>query len=122
MYAERNRALKKTLEQAFGRGKVSVRGHRGTARGWATVDISYAPRNRREAEELRGKVWELIRAAKVGIDTYGYDDPGSDYGHGSMLHINFDPYREKADCYGIDAWRQNLSAEDWDRVAAELRP
>ena len=31
--AIRNRAIKKTLETAFGRGRVTVRGSRGTAYG-----------------------------------------------------------------------------------------
>lgn len=117
--ATRNREIKKVLEQAFGKGKVRTRGSRGTAYGWVTVDIAHAPRNVREAQDLRAKVMQLLKAAKIEIGTYGYDDPGSDYGHGSTIHINFEPLREKADSYGPDAWRQNLSAEDWDRVNAE---
>jgi hypothetical protein len=114
--AERNRQIKKVLEQAFGRGNVTVR---GTAYGWVRVRIGYAPRNSREARELRLQVTALIAAAKIEIGTYGYDDPGSDYGHGSTINIDFAPWREKADAYGPEAWRQNLSAEEWDRVTAE---
>ena len=88
MYAERNREIKKLLTKAFG-CKVSVRGSRGTATGWVTVDIDYRPRTSAERDELRSKVWELFRAAKIEIGTYGYDDPGSDYGHGSKIHLNF---------------------------------
>jgi hypothetical protein len=121
-YAERNRALKTLLEQAFGKGKVSVKGHRGTAAGWATVKIAHAPRNQREAQELRAQVWKLIGAGKVKIPTYGYDDPGSDYGHGNCLHIHFEPSRERADAWGDNAWRHHLSAADWDALQARDEP
>ena|SRR5260221_8413264 len=94
--AERNRAIKKVLEQAFGRGKVTVRGSRGTAYGWVRVHIAYSPRNRRESQELRSQVSQLIKAARIVIDTYGYDDPGSDYGFGSKINVDFDPCREQA--------------------------
>lgn len=89
MSAERNRKIKQVLTQAFGTGNVSVRGHRGTASGWVTVDIAYAPKDREELEELKAKVWELFKAANITIGTYGYDDPGSDYGFGSTMHLNF---------------------------------
>jgi hypothetical protein len=117
--ATRNRNLKKVLEQAFGRGKVTVRGSRGTAYGWVRVQIAYAPRNNREATELRTQVNALIKAAKIEIGTYGYDDPGSDYGHGSMINISFDRCREQADPWGNEAWRHNLSAADWDKLQQE---
>jgi hypothetical protein len=93
-YAERNRAIKKALETAFGRGKVTVKGSRGTASGWVTVDIAYAPRDRNELDELKAKVWQIFRASKIEIGTYGYDDPGSDYGHGSTIHLNFEQCRD----------------------------
>jgi hypothetical protein len=114
--ATRNRNLKKVLEQAFGRGKVTVRGSRGTAYGWVRVHIAYAPRNNRETTELRAQVNALIKAAKIEIGTYGYNDPGSDYGHGSMININFDDCREQADAWGDEAWRHRLSAADWDKT------
>jgi len=88
--AERNRALKALLSKAFAPHKVTVKGSRGTAYGWVTIKISYAPKTRDEQRELEAKVWELIRTAKIEIGTYGYDDPGSDYGHGSTMHLNFD--------------------------------
>ena len=87
--ATRNRLIKKVLTEAFGKGKVRVRGSRGTAYGWVTVDIDYAPRTHEEARELTAKVWQLFDAAKIEIGTYGYDDPGSDYGFGRTIHINF---------------------------------
>lgn len=117
--AERNRALKSIMAKAFAPHKVSVRGSRGTAYGWVSLHIAYAPRNRREAEELRAKVWKVIRAAKIEIGTYGYDDPGSDYGHGSTIHIDFDQCRERADYFSDQAWRHNLGAEQWDALQAQ---
>lgn len=88
--AARNRQIKKVLSRAFGQGNVTVKGSRGTAYGWVTVKIAYAPRSRDEERELTAKVWQLFAAAKIEIGTYGYDDPGSDYGHGRAIHINFD--------------------------------
>lgn len=114
--AERNRAIKKTLEAAFGKGKVSTKGSRGTGYGWVSVRIAYSPRNTREAQELRGKVMELLTVAKIDIGTYGYDDPGSDYGFGKKINISFDPCREKADHWGNEAWKHHLGREEWDAL------
>lgn len=94
--AERNRALKSIMSKAFAPHKVSVRGSRGTAYGWVRLHIAYAPLNVQERRELQAKVWEIIRENKITIDTYGYDDPGSDYGFGSKIHIDFDPCREQS--------------------------
>jgi hypothetical protein len=92
--AERNRALKSAVSKAFAPHKVSVRGSRGTGYGWVRLHIAYAPLNVEEARTLRAKVWEIINANNITIDTYGYADPGSDYGHGSKIHIDFDSCRE----------------------------
>jgi hypothetical protein len=90
MYAQRNRSIKQTLERAFGKGRVRVFSHRGTASHWATINIAYQPKDYEQRRELTSKVWELLRALKADIPTFGYDDPGSDYGFGSCLHINFE--------------------------------
>lgn len=119
--ADRNRAIKTMLTKAFAPHKVSVTGDRGTAYGWVNVKIAYAPRNQRETTELRAKVMALLAATKIEIGTYGYNDPGSDYGHGKEINISFDRVREQADYHGEGAWRHHLSAEDWDRVQAEDR-
>jgi hypothetical protein len=118
--AARNRAIKKVVEQAFGKCKVSVRGSRGTAYGWVRVHISHSPRNYRERRELESLVSSLISSAKINVGTYGYDDPGSDYGFGSKIHIDFDACRETADGFGPDAWKQHMSAEDWDAMQKEV--
>lgn len=85
--AERNRLIKKTLKYAFNTN-VTVRGSRGTGYGWVTVNIDYSPRNAAERDKLIAHVWELFDAAGIEIGTYGYDDPGSDYGYGSKININ----------------------------------
>ena len=89
--AQRNRLIKKLLSQAFGQGKVTVRGSRGTGYGWVRVSIGYAPRDHEEHDALVKKIWELFDKAKIEIDTYGYDDPGSDYGYGRKIHLDFEP-------------------------------
>jgi hypothetical protein len=61
----------------------------------------------------------LIKAAKIEIGTFGYDDPGSDYGYGSTIHINFEPTRERADYWGDEAWKHRLSAEKWDELSRD---
>ena len=89
-YAERNRAIKKLLERSFGHGKVTVRGSRGTAYGWVSVHISYAPRDREHRQAIIDMIWKMFSAANIQIGTYGYDDPGSDYGYGSKIHLDLD--------------------------------
>lgn len=71
-----------------------MRGSRGTASGWVHVHIAYAPKDRDELEKLKHKVWALFGAAKIEIGTYGYDDPGSDYGYGHTITIGFDQCRD----------------------------
>jgi len=93
--AERNRAIKRTLEAAFGRGKVRVRGSRGTACGWVSMSIDWTPLDNDKRQEMEAQVWALLGAAGLAkeIGTYGYDDPGSDYGYGNRCSINFNRCR-----------------------------
>jgi hypothetical protein len=97
MYAERNRNIKKLLERSFGKGKVTVRGHKGTARGWVTVNIDYTPRDDEHSRAIKALIWKMFKAAKIEIGTYGYDDPGSDYGYGSETHLNLNRTRKQQD-------------------------
>lgn len=87
----RNRLIKKILGEAFGQGKVTVRGSRGTAYGWVSVHINYSPRDREQRSMLIAQIWKLFAANNIVIDTYGYDDPGSDYGYGKKIHLDFEP-------------------------------
>ena len=93
--AERNRAIKRVLETAFGKGRVRVRGARGTAYGWLTVSIDWTPRDADQSREMHGHVWDLLTAAGLEkhIGSYGYADPGSDYGCGRNIRLNFNPAR-----------------------------
>lgn len=86
--AERNRLIKKVLKDAF-KCNVTVRGSRGTAYGWVTVNIDHTPKNVENRRELERLVFKLFDANGIKIGTYGYDDPGSDYGYGSTIHLNF---------------------------------
>ena len=90
--AQRNRAIKTLLEKHYGKGRVWVRGSRGTAYGWVHVyiDLNEADyeQGKYRSDESR-KVQQLIRDANIEIGTYGYDDPGSDYGYGSKINISF---------------------------------
>jgi hypothetical protein len=86
--AVRNRQIKKVLEQRFGRGKIRVRGSRGTGYDWVSVLIE-APDDGRLYSDRYGEVMTLLRSASIEIGTYGYDDPGSDYGFGSKINISF---------------------------------
>jgi hypothetical protein len=90
--AQRNRIIKTTLEKEYGKGKVWVRGSRGTAYGWVDVFVDIEISSVQWASE-RQKIRKLLDDAKVEIGTYGYDDPGSDYGYGSKINYTFNrPY------------------------------
>jgi hypothetical protein len=88
--AERNRLIKKILTKSFGTG-VTVRGSRGTAYGWVTVKIPYAPRDREHRRQIEALIWKLFDRDGIKIGTYGYDDPSSDYGYGKKIHFDFLP-------------------------------
>lgn len=52
--AIRNRAIKKTLEAAFGRGKITVRGSRGTGYGYVHAHVDWTPLDVERASRMRG--------------------------------------------------------------------
>ena len=89
MTAQRNRAIKNVLESHYGKGKVWVRGSRGTAYGWVSVYIDHQIEPGAYGSDERAKACKLISDANIEIGTYGYDDPGSDYGYGSTINISF---------------------------------
>lgn len=72
--AERNRKAKATLERAFGRGKVRVRGGRGTAYRWLYIDIAHQPRDSDQAGELVGLCRQLLKAAHIDLGKCWPDD------------------------------------------------
>lgn len=95
--AERNRAIKNLLVKSFGRGNVTVRGSRGTAYGWVSVSINYAPRTPEHRRQIEALIWKMFERDGIKIDTYGYDDPGSDYGYGKKIHLDFLPCQFKTE-------------------------
>jgi len=117
-----NRAIKKTLETAFGRGRVTVRGSRGTAYGWLTVNIDWTPRDIEQKREMESLVWDLLAVAGLDqqIGSYGYADPESDYGSGRCIHIGFNPCRYHQTMRLSDgslAVRREYNA-DWETLSA----
>ena len=72
--AARNRAIKSTLEKAFGRGKVTVRGSRGTGYGYVSVQIDWTPLDSDKAGEMREQCYALLRAANVDLGRRYTDD------------------------------------------------
>lgn len=89
--ADRNRAIKKTLEQAFGRGKVRVRGSRGTGYGWVSVHIDWTPLDSDQSQDMRGKCKQLLRAAKIDLGRT-YTDDTCQY-ESDKCHIDFNQAR-----------------------------
>jgi hypothetical protein len=104
--AKRNNAIKTLLEATYGKGKVWVRGSRGTGYGWVTVYVdvgnkfepvgdtedqrTWSSRKMHEASRVEAtRIQRIIAMAKIEIGTYGYDSPGSDYGYGSKINIEF---------------------------------
>jgi hypothetical protein len=89
--AVRNRAIKKTLEQAFGRGQVKVRGSRGTGYGFVYVKIEFTPLDMEQRSELESKCKQLLRAAKVDLGR-AYTDDTCQY-ETDKCHISFNTCR-----------------------------
>jgi hypothetical protein len=110
--ATRNRQIKKVLEQRYGRGNVRVTGSRGTGYGWVNVKITM-PKDGRYYAERRDEVMAIICENNIEIGTYGYDDPGSDYGFGSKILISFDA-PTKCDAYDwvVESDRDRLEGLD----------
>jgi hypothetical protein len=108
--AERNRKLKAVLVAEFGRGNVVVRGARGTAYGWVQVRVTVPDLANRPG--VRSRVWELVKEHGIEIGTYGYNDPGSDYGFGSKLSLDF------VDAADAERRDQEVRAVKWTYIAS----
>jgi hypothetical protein len=89
--AERNRAIKRTLESAFGRGKIRVRGARGTAYGYVDVDIDWTPLDVEQAQTMKAHCKALLRAAAIDLGRT-YTDDSCQY-ESDMCHIGFNQCR-----------------------------
>ena len=117
--AARNRAIKKTLEAIFGRGKVSVRGSRGTSYGWVTVEINWTPLDNEHSQEMAGKCKQLLRAAKIDLGFTYTDDTCQSTS--DRCHINFNParyYRTHRQSDGRLAVLCRFGDTEWQTVAA----
>jgi hypothetical protein len=93
--AERNRLIKKGLQAVYGRDNVTVKGGRGTAYGWVHVKIS-APVAGEYYSDKKAAVMKIVNATGAKIGTYGYDDPGSDYGFGSEILFELEEPQPRA--------------------------
>jgi hypothetical protein len=67
--AQRNRMLKTVLSAHFGKGKVRVRDHSGTA----TIKIDATPPSIENRRELESEVRHLINKNDIEIDSFGID-------------------------------------------------
>jgi len=72
--AVRNRAIKTTLEAAFGKGKVSVRGSRGTAYGYVTAYVDWTPLDCEQSDRMHAQCKALLRAAGIDLGRAYTDD------------------------------------------------
>jgi hypothetical protein len=72
--AIRNRAIKTTLEAAFGKGKVRVHGSRGTAYGYVTAHIDWTPLDVEQRERMEVHCRALLVAAKIDLGRAYTDD------------------------------------------------
>lgn len=72
--AERNRQIKRTLESAFGRGKVRVHGSRGTAYGYVTASIDWTPLDSEQWQTMHGHCKALLHAAGIDLGKAYTDD------------------------------------------------
>ena len=89
--AERNRAIKRTLESAFGRGKIRVRGARGTAYGWVDVSIDWTPLDSDQSGRMKAECKRLLRAAGIDLGHCFTDDTCQ--WESDQCHIGFNPAR-----------------------------
>jgi len=89
--AERNRAIKRTLESAFGRGKVRVRGSRGTAYGYVDVQIDWTPLDVEQGATMRAHCKALLRAAGIDLG-HAYTDDTCQWST-DQCHIGFNVAR-----------------------------
>ena len=89
--AQRNRAIKRTLESAFGCGKVRVRGARGTAYGYVDVDIDWTPLDVDQSRAMQGLCKQLLHAAGIDLGRT-YTDDTCQY-ESDMCHIGFNQCR-----------------------------
>jgi hypothetical protein len=122
-YATRNRAIKTTLEAAFGKGKVSVRGSRGSAAGWVTIDIDWTPLDQDQSRRMHAEVKSLLAAAKINLGTC-YTDDDCRY-EMDKCHLNFNRSRYYSTMRASDGTllgRQDAWESEWEPVTPKTEP
>ena len=87
--AERNRAIKRVQESAFGKGKVRVRGARGTAYGCVDVDVDWTPLYADQCGRMKAECKALLRAAGIDLG-HSYTDDTCQW-ESDQCHIGFNP-------------------------------
>lgn len=97
--AEDNRAIKKALKAQFPRFDITVRGDRGTARGWKNIGIvteiperldengflRYNKEEREMFDRIRDKAMEIVRATSQML--YRYTDDMGDEHEEVLLYV-----------------------------------
>ena len=92
--ATRNRAIKATLSKAFPGIKVTVRGDRGTAAGYVSAHVHYAPASFTASDELTALAITLLERAGVNLG-HRYTDDTCQFST-TDLSLKFDRPREAA--------------------------
>lgn len=70
----RNASIKKILRAAFPGRKITVRGSRGTAYGYASVKIDWTPLDQDEAREMKSLCFQLLAKAQIDLGSRYTDD------------------------------------------------
>jgi hypothetical protein len=117
--AIRNRQIKTTLESVFGKGKVTVRGSRGTAYGWVSIHVDWTPLDSEQESRLIGELKDLMQAAGIKLGRT-YTDDTCQY-ESDMCHLTFNRtkyYRTMRDSDGSLLVIRNYYESTWERVTA----
>jgi hypothetical protein len=89
--AIRNRQIKTTLESIFGKGKVTVRGSRGTGYGWVSVHVDWTPLDSDQSARMHAECKALLHAAKIDLG-HSFTDDTCQY-TSDQCHLSFNRAR-----------------------------
>lgn len=90
---ERNRAIKRLLQEKFPLIAISVKAGNGTAYHWVNVRFARRPDPMPVVDDINGKnfadhIAGLIRAADIHLSEFPRDDAGRDYGMLPCLNVD----------------------------------
>ena len=117
--AIRNRAIKKTLEAAFGKGKVRVHGSRGTAYGYVTAHIDWTPLDVDQRGRMEAQCRALLIAANIDLGR-AYTDDTCEF-ETDMCRVEFNTCRFYKTMKHSDGTMSVLSDRwdgEWTKLAA----